>query len=177
MRPPAQAFAWLFIAGTILSACSAHPEPDAEPFPYTVEPRAYSASVKHVSDRVHGVIMALTVTLILPLGGLSWRLLGRVVSSRSLLWFHICCQSLGLGMLVVGFSCGVWSAFTHAEVSTVLITTAYPSRDLEANPGLTCQRSMPVIPTDTRSSVPLQSPFSSCNQLLAYIIIVNTRRR
>jgi hypothetical protein len=79
---------------------------------HTIEARDFPA----VGDKVHGVIMALAVTLVLPLGALSWRLLSPLVGSKTLLWIHICCQGLGLAMLAVGYATGVWTAIMHDEV-------------------------------------------------------------
>jgi hypothetical protein len=109
----------LLITSTLLSITLAHAESIEQSLSHTIEARAgsYPDAIQQVSDKAHGMIMALTVTLILPLGALSWRLLGSVVPTRMLLWIHICCQVLGLAMLVTGFGCGVWAAITHDEVS------------------------------------------------------------
>lgn len=116
MRSPIQKIAMLLPTATIFSLSSAHPQALENPSSRMIEARDYPVAVRNISDKAHGIIMALAVILILPLGGLSWRFLGSVVSTKSLLWIHVCCQGLGLAMLVTGFGCGIWAAVTHNEV-------------------------------------------------------------
>jgi hypothetical protein len=78
--------------------------------------RQYSKEVKHMSDKLHGIIMGLTVVVIFPLGAMSGKLFNRIFSQRTLFWAHICCQTLGLAMLITGFGLGVWVAILHNEV-------------------------------------------------------------
>ena len=74
-----------------------------------------SQDLKDLSDKVHGIIMGVTVVLIFPLGAMSWKLLNRVFSPRSLLWIHVGCQVVGLALLITGFGLGVWVAILHSE--------------------------------------------------------------
>ncbi|KIX95487.1 uncharacterized protein Z520_08607 [Fonsecaea multimorphosa CBS 102226] len=79
-------------------------------------PRAVPAATKHRSDKVHGIIMGTTVIIIFPFASISWRLLDRLVSGRTLFRIHVCCQLLGLAMLITGFGLGVWVCIIHDEV-------------------------------------------------------------
>ncbi|ETI22100.1 hypothetical protein G647_06171 [Cladophialophora carrionii CBS 160.54] len=78
--------------------------------------RAAPPATKHLSDKVHGILMGVTVILIFPFGSICWRLLDGVVSGKTLLRIHVCCQVLGLGMLVSGFGVGVWVCIIHNSV-------------------------------------------------------------
>jgi hypothetical protein len=78
--------------------------------------RSAPPATKHLSDKVHGILMGITVILIFPFGSICWRLLDRVVSGTTLFKIHICCQLLGLAMLVAGFGVGVWVCVIHNEV-------------------------------------------------------------
>lgn len=100
----------------LMSISLAHPEPSYHAALNTIERREYDDEVRHLSNRLHGVVMCLTVALVLPLGALSWRLLSSLVGAKTLLKIHIICQILGLMMLVVGFGSGIWTAITHDEV-------------------------------------------------------------
>jgi hypothetical protein len=100
----------------LMSISLAYPEPSYNSATNTVEHREYPTEVRHLSNRLHGTVMGLTVALVLPLGALSWRLLSSLVDARILLKIHITCQLLGLLMLVVGFGSGIWTAITHDEV-------------------------------------------------------------
>lgn len=104
------------VACCLLSVSLAHPEPSYGATINTIKPREYDEEVRHLSNRLHGVVMALTVALVLPLGALSWRLLSSLVGARTLLRIHVASQVLGLAMLAVGFGSGIWTAITHDEV-------------------------------------------------------------
>ncbi len=108
------AFTWrdliLLVSCLLFTLCSATEEN------LETRAKAYPKKLKHISDKAHGVIMGLTVVVILPLGALSWRILGRICRPRILLWIHMCCQILGLAMLVTGFGLGIWVAVLHDEV-------------------------------------------------------------
>jgi hypothetical protein len=82
----------------------------------SVAPQGYPSYLKHNSDKVHGIIMGLTVTLIFPLGAMSKKLLDRVLRPRVLFWTHVVCQTFGLALLITGFGVGVWVAILHDEV-------------------------------------------------------------
>src|SRR5689334_3214386 len=105
----------LILTSLLSSMFFAHAEPMDRSTINMIEVREFTSAERHVSDKVHGVIMALTVTLILPVGALTWRLFPSV-GSKTLLRMHLCFQVLGLAMLLTGFGCGVWNAFTHDEV-------------------------------------------------------------
>ncbi|KIW32278.1 uncharacterized protein PV07_03837 [Cladophialophora immunda] len=79
-------------------------------------PRSVPPATKHRSDKVHGIIMGVTVIILFPFASISWRLLDRLVSGRTLLKIHVCCQLLALSMLIVGFGLGVWVCIIHNEV-------------------------------------------------------------
>ncbi|OAP60485.1 hypothetical protein AYL99_05487 [Fonsecaea erecta] len=79
-------------------------------------PRAVAPATKHRSDKVHGIIMGVTVIIIFPFASISWRLLDRLVSGKTLFRIHVACQVLGLAMLIVGFGIGVWVCIIHKEV-------------------------------------------------------------
>jgi hypothetical protein len=79
-----------------------------------IMPRALT--VKNIADKAHGTIMGLTVVLIFPVGAMSWKVFDRAFSGRTLLWIHICLESLGFVLLLTGFGLGVWNAIVHAEV-------------------------------------------------------------
>ncbi|EXJ66747.1 uncharacterized protein A1O5_09942 [Cladophialophora psammophila CBS 110553] len=79
-------------------------------------PRSVPAATKHRSDKVHGIMMGITVIIVFPFGSICWRLLDRVVSGRTLFRIHVCCQLLGLGMLISGFGLGAWVCIIHDEV-------------------------------------------------------------
>jgi hypothetical protein len=83
---------------------------------HALEARGYPKAEKVAGDKVHGTIAALSVTLVIPLGALSWRLLSQRVSPKTLLWIHMGSQALGLAMLVITFGTGIWTAITHDEV-------------------------------------------------------------
>jgi hypothetical protein len=83
---------------------------------HMIEARDFPKSKHILSDKVHGTMAALAVTLVLPLGALSWRLLAGVVSNKTLLWIHIYCQAVGLAMLVCVLATGIWAAIIHDEV-------------------------------------------------------------
>ncbi|KAH8821368.1 hypothetical protein F5884DRAFT_894148 [Xylogone sp. PMI_703] len=78
--------------------------------------RAPSKTTKHLSDKAHGIVMGLAMVVFFPLGAMSWKLLGRVCSGRTLLWIHIICQTIGFMLLIAGFGLGVWVAILHDEV-------------------------------------------------------------
>ncbi|KIW85421.1 hypothetical protein Z517_00811 [Fonsecaea pedrosoi CBS 271.37] len=79
-------------------------------------PRAAAPATKHRSDKVHGIVMGVTVIILFPFASISWRLLDRLVGGRTLFKIHVCSQLLALAMLIVGFGTGVWVCILHNEV-------------------------------------------------------------
>jgi len=67
---------------------------------------------KH-SRNIHGIIMAIVVLILFPVGALSMRLLGRW-------WLHAGFQVLSLLLLVAGFGIGVYLAKTGHKVQDLL---------------------------------------------------------
>jgi hypothetical protein len=99
--------------------------------------RSAPPATKHLSDKVHGILMGITVILIFPFGSICWRLLDRLVSGRTLFKIHICCQLLGLAMLVAGFGVGVWVCVIHNEVrAEICINRSRSYKKREGNPGM-----------------------------------------
>lgn len=114
MAPASRNFSSLFAACLLFTLCSALEKVDLHES--HIVPRAYSSTIKHLSDVVHGTIMGLAVIVIFPFGIMSWKLLGHVLSPRWLLRVHVGCQILGMALLITGFGTGVWVAILHAEV-------------------------------------------------------------
>lgn len=111
-------YATLLASPSLAVAADSVPIDQMDTLARTMQRRAhhYPSSTRHLADKTHGVIMAVTVTLIFPLGALIWRLLPGVLASRTLLRMHFTCQVLGLAMLLAGFGLGFWNAITHHEV-------------------------------------------------------------
>lgn len=120
-----QSFIWKFQAflltfGSLLTLCAAVEEAPLDKYS-VLPPRGYPRKEKHASDKVHGVIMGLTVVLIFPVGAMSWKLFDSIFGQRTLLWIHIVYQILGLALLVTGFGLGAWVAVLHDEVYNDLL--------------------------------------------------------
>jgi hypothetical protein len=138
---------FLLAASLLFTLCSAAGETERHEHHERRELHARaSANLKNTSDKVHGIIMSVTVVLIFPLGAMSGKLLNRVFSPRSLLWIHVGCQVLGLTLLVTGFGVGVWVAILHTEVCLLFYPSCFMCIDgLEMGLDLSVALFLPVV--------------------------------